>query len=748
MTYPTIAKVWRLVVSLLLACILGLVACVPPTQPARERASVSQTERVSTNTSAPQVIATVAATKTTTYLPLQSPETATSRPKDLSPTNTFIQPQPTNTLLSTLTPPKNIVRDGYNLPSDLDIIGPGNIHQLTEIARWGKGRVYGLAYSPNGSQVAVATGQGVYYYETHQYEMARFVPIENLNWSLIFSNNLTYLAQAGDGVEIWDLNTGQLFRRFDTGEEEILTLAFTPDESQIYVVGVSQDEQRVAKTYVWDIQKNKLTQVREHGGKVLTFSADGRTFAALEQTQLTLWHDDLNKPWRVITADDYFTNFALSPDGKLLALVTGQGTWESFVQVWKVDSSELWQEFHLKTPDIYGLAVPARTQIKVAAMPPKSPTFLSGPGRFSISGLAFSPDSQILSACNGFGYQSHWRLHDGALLRTDTVNGGKLIYSPSGDTVVSVRSTVEFRQASSGELIFVLGNHAGSANDLEFAPDDRSLAMASSDGMVWWRSVQNGAIIRTLVTSEKNPPDPYFSNSISSLDYARDGSQIVAATYDGMVYLWPTNGGEKRTLKPSCVASLSIRNISLSPDNQYLAFGAHDSVIEIRQLNGMTRHCLGTFTEMQIAFSPVAPLLAVDADSETNIALYRLPELDVQKIPDTGKNSFEAPPVFSNDGQILAVGSNNSVIGVWNVENGNLAAHFDPGEPPKRMEISPGNRLLAVLTYNHLMVYEVNTRTLLYQANLSGDSMAFSHDGRLLAIGDADGLIHLLGVLP
>ena len=44
---------------------------------------------------------------------------------------------------------------------DLAVINPENLIQLSELARWGKGEILTLAYSPDGSQVAVVTSQGV-----------------------------------------------------------------------------------------------------------------------------------------------------------------------------------------------------------------------------------------------------------------------------------------------------------------------------------------------------------------------------------------------------------------------------------------------------------------------------------------------------------------------------------------------------------------------------------------------------------
>ena len=99
-----------------------------------------------------------------------------------------------------------------HLPQDLAVIAPENLAQLSELARWGKGMIFSLAYAPDGSQVAVVTSQGVYFYSTGTYELVRLVPIEGILEPFVISPSLRYLAM-GDlkgFVTIWIYQTGQL----------------------------------------------------------------------------------------------------------------------------------------------------------------------------------------------------------------------------------------------------------------------------------------------------------------------------------------------------------------------------------------------------------------------------------------------------------------------------------------------------------------------------------------------------------
>jgi len=760
--------------SLLLACTLALAACSQSPGPRHPPTLAVQTSPVIPNT------------PTSTNIPTISTAAAAARPTVTPwptgrlPTYTLTPSQtPTPIPIPIWAPEANLLRNGNPLPQDLAVITRENASYLTEIARWGSGAIIQLAYAPDGHRVAVATGQGVYIYETRQYTLLRFIPITLVTEPLSFSPSLHYLAQGyDDSIEVWDLETGQRPRQFHTGEynSSIQSITFTPDERQVYAGSIYVGEGVHGHTYVWDFQDGQLLQKRDHGSQAMALSADGHVFAAWlgfssdtgdaeDARKVAVWKGDAAEPWQIIVSDEpesnanqpkFIKDFALSPDGKLLAVVTGQGNQESVVQIWRLATGELWQKIQLQTPDLQPIVTP----------PPGKYQFPMD--NYHISDLVFSPDSQVLAVRNEFGWLHQWRLQDGVLLRVDNTIAGQLAYSPDGKILVAFGGPAEFRQSNSGKLLHTLEDHAGSVRDMKFAPDGRSLAVGSSDGNVRLRRTQDGTLVHTLETFPQVPANPYSLNNITSLDYAQDGSLIAAGTAQGAIYLWPSRGGAPRILTPQCSdIRLITEHISLSSDHQYLALGGFPDWHEIIRLSDASSRCLQGAWRMQFAFSPAASLLTwneytgkkpwYESDSR-EMKLLNMPGLETQKTLGTGAWGL-APPTFSKDGSRLAIHA--ATISVWDVETASRIADFpDAGHLHRQGEvtglaITPDNRLLVILWSDGLMVYDIDSTALSYNVYLPTDgwahllrSLALSPDGRLLAVSGTDGIVHLLGVVP
>lgn len=138
-----------------------------------------------------------------------------------SPTNA---PRPTRTSLApTLTPlpltitpspipkqPRSFVRQGTQIPQPIETISVENASQLAELARWGNGVIREAKYSPNGKRVAIVTSQGVFFYETNNYELVRFTEIDIESGPIALSNSLKFVAVGNwhGEISVWDTVMG------------------------------------------------------------------------------------------------------------------------------------------------------------------------------------------------------------------------------------------------------------------------------------------------------------------------------------------------------------------------------------------------------------------------------------------------------------------------------------------------------------------------------------------------------------
>ena len=80
-------------------------------------------------------------------------------------------------------------------------------------ARLGKGRINEIAYSPDGSLLAVASSIGIWIYDTETYkELALLTGHKFAVWSLSFSPDGQTLASGSfdETIRLWDIERGTL----------------------------------------------------------------------------------------------------------------------------------------------------------------------------------------------------------------------------------------------------------------------------------------------------------------------------------------------------------------------------------------------------------------------------------------------------------------------------------------------------------------------------------------------------------
>ena len=202
--------------------------------------------------------------------------------------------------------------------------------QLPEdsIARYGKGWIAGLQYSPNGDRLAVATAIGIWLYDTETlqevdlltgqtaiYENATYSPS-----SMAYSPDGTILASGGwdRAIRLWDTATGEDIKILTGHRSGVRSLAFSPD-GKILASGSYDDTVRL-----WDVDTGEtLHTLAEHTDRVnnVAFSPNGDIVASggWDQT-VRLWDVATGELIRTITGHTSLVRaVAFSPDGDMVA---------------------------------------------------------------------------------------------------------------------------------------------------------------------------------------------------------------------------------------------------------------------------------------------------------------------------------------------------------------------------------------------------------------------------------------------
>ena len=100
---------------------------------------------------------------------------------------------------------------------------------------------------------------------------------------------------------------------------------------------------------------------------------------------------------------------------------------------------------------------------------------------------------------------------------------------------------------------------------------------------------------------------------------------------------------------------------------------------------------------------------------------------------------------FSPDGNLLASGSLDHIVRLWDIKTGTVKKQLCHGLPVNFVVFSPDSRFLATGSGGIIKVWDVSTGTELIQlaVNIAIDSIAFTPDSKLLVTGSKDRIIRL-----
>ncbi|GAA2257248.1 hypothetical protein GCM10010415_18260 [Streptomyces atrovirens] len=322
-----------------------------------------------------------------------------------------------------------------------------------------------------------------------------------------------------------------------------------------------------------------------------------------------------------------------------------------------------------------------------------------------------------------------------------------------------------------------LGGHRGPVNAVVFAPDDRFLATASSDGTVTLRRVSDR---RTTATFTVSGP-------VRSIAFSPDGRTLAATSARGPVSLWDIAERRRKAVLPD--STKGARALSFDPRGHRLAVATTRGPVQLwdtartPRLTASLRGHEGAVNALDHARDG-RTLVSAGADR-----LVRLWDTDRARLLAVLKGHADEVlgVAFSPDGREVASGGVDRTVRLWDVRGGRLDATLSGsnddinavaythdgatvvgavGDGTTRLWDVRGGRQTAVLAghTDYVMGADVTSDgTLLATAgfdrsvvlwNLGGPVLTarpftqvwqarYSPDGRLLATADADHTVRL-----
>jgi RNA polymerase sigma factor (sigma-70 family) len=379
---------------------------------------------------------------------------------------------------------------------------------------------------------------------------------------------------------------------------------------------------------------------------------------------------------------------------------------------------------------------------------------LRGEGIFSV---AFSPDGQRLAAA-GVDL-SCWDLASGKRLyhrRGDWPRTAA--FSPDGKLLATrgPEDVLRLRDAATGEEVRRFPGKQGVRwASLSFTPDGKALATAGEGALCLW----------DVATGQERHPSEGHYRPVSAVAFSRDGRLVASGGQDQTARLWDRTTG--RPQGQPLQHRGPVLALAFAPGDQVLTSCALEKadtatvhfweVATAKGLRSVELPGFGGEPRMPVAFSPDGMALA--AAGPEGLALWDLAAGRLVRRWDPAPSEATRPPgnilavAFSAEGTLATATADT--IQFWDVAAGRELRQLRCRPNPARagLAFSPDGRLLAsAAPFPHesqpgavappVQFWDVTSgrqlAAALPEAGLSPSSVAFSPDGRALAVGYRD----------
>ena len=477
--------------------------------------------------------------------------------------------------------------------------------------------------------------------------------------------------------------------KFRLGKSKLHDIKYTPDGNRIAVatdVGI----------WIYEAQTGKeLTLLTGHTRRVtsLGFPADGRFLASGSfDGTVRLWDIDSWKQTAVFAGHQAgIAAIAVSPDGK--TVVSGDN-WKGALILWDTETGE-----QLKRHSTYTDNLIRRLQISLDKH--RTTTYPN-----AVEALAFSPDGKIFASGHRDGILRLWNSENRRKLSTlraherGWIKNG-LAFSPDGKTLASSAiDNIRLYTLQKGKPQSHLTIEHSTAH-LVFSPDSKTLI--SFDWQSWRGENEDLHVWDTTTGKRLQSIYTKHTDQHEALAISHDGNTILTGSWDGTIHQWGTATGTYL----STFATGHGRGAStlvFSEDGQTLI-----STL-VRWGHEDQKLFWDTATGVQISAPDVKEVLDKQSPNLPNPVIIATIDEDrkyiqVQEVA-TGREMYRITEhkgdiytfAFSPDRKILASGSNDATIRLW--------------------DAITGNELLTLPTYTNQVF-----------------AVAFSPDGKILAGG-------------
>ncbi len=543
-----------------------------------------------------------------------------------------------------------------------------------------------LAFSPNSKMLASYGPDGIHLWEPHTGRHL-FTLIESEGNNLVFFPDGRTLASASDKIiKLWDI-TNRTISKTLTGHTKITSFAVSPDGKTIVSRSIFQGKKAL---YWWDVETGRtmFSQQNVDAASPIIFSPNGEILACVgDDFTWNRANDDFIWDLKIYLLDGSngeflkrlrghnknITTLAFSPDSKMLV---GSGQ-ENIIHLWDSHSGQHIHMFSGHTSSVRALSFSSDNKTLVSGSDDGTVRFwdtTTKQQRLNISGhwrgidaLAFSADSKTLISGITDATIHKWDIETGQLTSTLVGRYGERILAfHVGKDLFACRSSY-FEEDNEKIIIRSIdtGNKYTSidienfpdATGTTFSQDGETLVFATKEKVKYWK------IFPSRLSFEFVPHE--------NVEYCNNLKLEFSKRYTDRTDPWVVGFFES-------IHSQRVHTLASSPDSKLLAIYTDIHIKDEGSLwkfgtNEFIRlyrlHPKISFEGRALAFSNDSKVLAIGDGWDIGLIEVDTGNLiTTLSIPRHNGSHFVRALAFSPNGKILASGSEDGPILIWDLE--------------------------------------------------------------------------------
>ena len=594
--------------------------------------------------------------------------------------------------------------------------------------------------SPDGPLRAILTG--------HTGMVMKVVVTPNSRFGVSSSHD--------DTLRVWDLRTGEEYKRLPVHQLVLKALAVTPDGKFVIFGGDNQplrkwniESDEVEKEFegesgegveitpngrfvisgsqIWDIESGEVVRKFKGQAKIgqSAITPDGRlSISGSRDHTLIVWSIETGEELRTLKGHkDYVQAVAVTPDGKLAI----SGSLDHTLKVWNIETGEELRTLKGHKDYVQAIAVTPDGKLAISGSRDKTLKIwelsenLSGEelhtyyGHSSgVSGVAITPDGEfVISSSHDFTLKI-WSINaTNKKLRVPMHSGwvtGLALSERRGLAVSSsADGTLKQWDIKSGKWIRTLNGHCAPVNAVAITPNDTLVISASNDFKLKAWGIKSGKELQQFSG---------HANFVYDVAVSHDGQLAISASADNYLIAWslrfnPLFGG----IEVSTYAghSDSVNAVAITRNDKLIVSASADKTLRIWELHPKTKSNLNIYHAICT--------LRGHTDSVNSVAI-------------------------TPDGKRAISGSDDKTLKIWDMESGSLlrtiGGHLDR---VRAVTITKDGKFAISASLDRtLRVWDITSGNLVtgFVADHSLFSCAVLDKREIIVAGDAGGNIHVL----